>query len=131
MKSFTFESVTEGTKATRLIAKADELLATSADNITVVAELPAFQQRQEIDYLSTQATLTVCRLLHLARQSDAENLGVSEAGAAEHASVLFQVNHARVLEPKGSETVFARESHRFWPNVCVLSIPQARSKSDA
>ena len=95
-------------------------MATSADNVTAVAELLAFQPRQEIDYLSTQATLTVCRLLHLARQSDAENLGVSEAGAAEHASVLFQVNHARVLEPKGGESVFAKDTDRLWPNVRVI-----------
>ena len=95
-------------------------MATSADNITVVAELLAFQPRQEIDCLSTQATLTVCRLLHLARQRDAENLGVSEAGAAEHASVLFQVNHARVLEPKGGESVFAKDTDRLWPNVRVI-----------
>ena len=78
----------------RLIDKADALLATSAEHVTVVAELPAFQSRQEIDYRSTQATLTVCRLLHLARQSDQHE---SAAGAAEHASTLFQINHVRVL----------------------------------
>ena len=131
INSFAFEAVSEGTKATRLIAKAEELLATSAENVTVVSELPAFQPRQEVDYLCTQATLTVCRLLDLARQSDAENLGigVSTAGAAEHtsasgaaesASIVFQINHARVLEPKGSESVFAKETERLWPSVRVI-----------
>jgi len=131
INSFIFESLSEGTKATRLIAKADELLATRAENVTVVAELPAFQprERQEIDYRSTQATLTVCRLLHLARHSEAENLGLSATGAAEdalatgaaeHASVLFQINHVRVLEPKSGDNVFARETDRLWPNVRVI-----------
>ena len=116
MNSFTYESVTEGTKATRLIAKADELLATSAEHVTVVAELPVFQSRQEIDYRSTQATLTVCRLLQLARQIDQPE----PAGAAEHASTLFQINHVRVLEPKGGDSVFAKETDRLWPNVRVV-----------
>ena len=103
INSFIFESVSQGTKAMRLISKADQLLATPADHVTVVAELPVFQarERQEIDYRSQQAILTVCRLLHLARQSDAENIGLSAAGAAdqafatgaaEQASVLFQMN---------------------------------------
>ena len=113
--AFAFESVEEGTKAKRLITKAEALLATSPHNVTIVSELPVFQPRQEIDYLSMPATLTVCRLLHLARQSDAENIGLSAAGAAdqasatgaaEHASVLFQMNHVRVLEPKSGDSVF-------------------------
>jgi len=116
INSFMFESVSYGTKATRLIAKANELLATSPENVTVVAELPAFQSRQEIDYRSTQATLTVCRLLLLARQIDQPE----PAGAAEHASTLFQINHVRVLEPKGGDSVFAKETDRLWPNVRVV-----------
>ena len=106
-------------------------MATPADHVTVVAELPVFQarERQEIDYRSPQAILTVCRLLHLARQSDAENIGLSAAGAAdqafaigaaEQASVLFQMNHVRVLEPKSGDSVYARETDRLWPNVRVI-----------
>ena len=61
INSFAFESVRIGPKAERLIAKAGALLATNADNVTVVAELPTFQPKEEIDYVSPAATLTVCR----------------------------------------------------------------------
>ena len=95
-----------------------------------------FRRQQEIHYRSTQATLTVCRLLQLARQSDAENLGISAAGAAEHAStagaaehasVLFQINHVHILEKKAATVSLPRKQTDSGPT-CALSIPRARSR---
>ena len=120
INSFAFETVRIGPKAERLLAKADALLATNASNITVVTGLPAFQPKEEVDDLSPEATLTVCRLLHLARQGDSETQDVSSAGAAEHTPILFQINHARILEPKGLDSVFANNTNRLWPNMRVI-----------
>ena len=109
-QAFAFEAVRSGSKAERLLAKVDELLATDASSVTVVARLPEFQAHQAVDYMSEEATLTVTRLVHLARQSEWCSTGVpgpvddSPAGAAEHAEHLFQINHCRILEPKNKET---------------------------
>ena len=120
INSFAFETVRIGPKAERLLAKADALLATNASNVTVVAELPNFQPREKVDYPSPEATLTVCRLLHLARQGNSETHAASSADAAEHTPVLFQINHARILEPKGLDSVFASNTNRLWPNLRVI-----------
>ena len=64
--------------------------------------------------------MTVCRLLHLARQGDSETQDASSGGAAEHTPVLFQINHARILEPKGLDSVFANNTDRLWPNMRVI-----------
>ena len=118
--SFAFEAVRVGPKAERLLAQANTLLATDASNVTVVTELPVFQPREAIDYLSAKATLTVARLLHLARQDDSVILSGSSAGAAEHAPDLFQINHARILEPKPGEYVLTKHGERLWPNMRVI-----------
>ena len=85
INSFAFETVRIGPKAERLQGKTEALLATNASDVTVVAELLTFRPREEVDYLSPESTLTVCRLLHLARQGDSETQVASSAGAAEHA----------------------------------------------
>ena len=95
------------------------LLALTPDNVTAIAEIHVFRARPEINHRSEPATLTVCRLLGLLRQSDPENLGGVEACAAEPAQVVFQINHARVLEPKSGDNVFAKETDKLWPSVRV------------
>ena len=108
-----------------MASKAGALLSTETSQVTVVAELPAFESR-EIDYLSADATITVCRLLHFARQSgssgagDAQDTSNSGDGAAEHATLVFQMNHVRILEPKGGENVYTNKGDRLWPNVRVI-----------
>ena len=125
-EAFAFEIVRSGPKAERLLAKADALLATDASSVTVVTELPAFQAWEAVDYMSREATLTVTRLVHLARQGDLSSAGLSDPvdpspdGAAEHAVHLFQINHVRVLEPKGLEKVFTNNGERLWPNVRAI-----------
>ena len=41
-------------------------------------------------------------------------------GAAEHATLVFQMNHVRILEPKGGENVYTNKGDRLWPNVRVI-----------
>ena len=77
-----------------------------------------FQAREEIDYLSAKATLTVARLLHLARQDDSVILSGSSAGAAEHAPDLFQINHARILEPKPGENALEPRREALAQHAC-------------
>ena len=125
LDNFAFETVRVGAKAQRLASEAGKLLSTETSQVTVVAELPAFESR-EIDYLSADATITVCRLLHFARQSgssgagDAQDTSNSGDGAAEHATLVFQMNHVRILEPKGGENVYTNKGDRLWPNVRVI-----------
>lgn len=95
--SFVIETVRIVQKAERLLANADALLVTNASNAALVAELRPFKQtKQKVDHLSPEATLTVCRLLHLAHEGDSETQVASSAGAAELAPVQFQINHARI-----------------------------------
>ena len=87
--NFAFQTVRIGAKAERLASKADTLLSTETSQGTVVAELPVYESK-EVDYLSADATFTVCRLLHFARLSgfsgaaDVEDTGNPVDGAAEH-----------------------------------------------
>ena len=103
-----------------MLAQADALLAKDASSVTVVTELPEFHPREETDHVSAEAILTVTRLLHFARQPDSETLSPSADGAAEHAPTLYQINHARILEPKGLENVFTNNGDRLWPNLRVI-----------
>ena len=121
INSFAFETVRIGPKAERLLAKADALLAMNASNMTVVTELLAFQPKEPFYYFSPEATLAVCRFLHLARQGDSEAQD-SNAGAAEHTPILLQINHVRILEPKGLDSVFAHNTNRLWPNMRVIDV---------
>ena len=133
--NFAFQTVRIGAKAERLASKADTLLSTETSQVTVVAELPVYESK-EVDYLSADATFTVCRLLHFARISgsssaaDVADTGNSVDGAAEHATPgdsgaehatpVFQMNHVRILEPKGGQNVYTNKGDRLWPNLRLI-----------
>ena len=130
-QGFAFEEVRSGPKAERLLAKVDALLATETSSVSMVAELPQFQVQQDVDYANTQATLTVARLVQLARRNDGysnsvpDTANASTAGATEHAVPLFQINFCRILEPKTRTTYLpltAADSGRSYAS----SIRQAR-----
>ena len=109
-QGFAFEEVRSGPKAKRLLAKVDALLATETSSVSMVAELPQFHVQQDVDYANTQATLTVARLVQLARRNDGysdsvpDTANASTAGAKEHAVPLFQINFCRIQEPKTRTT---------------------------
>ena len=93
-------------------------IAGSTD-ITVVSEMPTYESTP-VDYLTMPSTFTVCRLLAYAIQAGG-SLMTSDThggGASEHG--LFQINHARIVAPKGNEDVFASGGERLFPSVQVI-----------
>ena len=112
-EKFSFEVCNEGTKASRLATNAATILSVDSSHVTVVAELPTFM-KQEVDYRSIDSTLTVCQLLRY----------VIEAGPAglpdgSDKPILFQINHARIIEPKARENHFTKDD-RLFPAVRVV-----------
>ena len=105
---------TEGARAERLQNNATVLAEKPTEEVMVVAELPAFV-RTEIDYLSVPGTVTACRLLDYVINAENSSPTVDTMGAT-----LFQINHARVLEPKANENVCTNAGDRLFPTVRVI-----------
>ena len=76
--------------------------------------MPTFAIK-EIDYLATQGTFTVCRLLDYTI-----NAGSSQMTPETTDTTVFQINHARVLEPKANENVCTNKGERLFPTVRVI-----------
>ena len=114
---FVFHKSTDNERADRLKQNA-EVIAGSTD-ITVVAEMPTFESTP-IDYVSMESTFTVCRLLAYVIQAGGSLMTSNSngGGASEHG--VFQINHARIVEPKGNEDVFASGGERLFPSVQVI-----------
>ena len=128
---FRFEICESGTKAERLRKEADRLLNTERTDVTVVAEIPLYAGShgksllEDLDYLGCQATLTVCRLMDYMIGAGAASVGgAASQGDAEKSlgndNALFQINHARILEPKTSSNVYTNAGDRLFPEVCVI-----------
>ena len=115
---FTFEICNEGAKANRLATNAATVLATDSRNITVVSELPTFAKK-DIDYRAVYSTLTVCRLLHYTLQAGPALMSVDEPDGSPEPTV-FQVNHARIIDPKAGERLLTNEGSRLFPTVRVV-----------
>ena len=114
---FVFHKSTNNERADRLKQNA-EVIAGSTD-ITVVTEMPTFESTP-IDYVSMESVFTVCRLLAYVIQAGGSLMTSNSngGGASEHES--FQINHARIVEPKGNEDVFASGGERLFPSVQVI-----------
>jgi hypothetical protein len=116
---FTFEICDEGTRAKRLAANAASVLSIDNSQITVVSELPTFVPYSEIDYRAIDGTLTVCRLLHYTMQAGPALMSADVPdGSAE--PTVFQINHARIIEPKAGENLLTNEGNRLFPTVRVV-----------
>ena len=115
---FFFHISTNNERADRLKQNASAIAGST--DITVVSEMPTFEAATPIDYLTMPSTFTVCRLLAYAIQAGG-SLVTSDThggGASEHG--LFQINHARIVEPKGNADVFASGGERLLPSVQVI-----------
>jgi hypothetical protein len=128
-EKFSFEICNIGTKAERLKSNAETLIATDSVNITVVSELPTFTDHlsnTKTDYLAIDSTFTVCRLLQYTVQAGPSFMDpdASGEGAAEHALEkdmrVFQINHARILEPKAGENLYTNAGDRLFPTMRVM-----------
>ena len=113
-EKFYFQICECGAKAERLKNNAAAITTTASDKITVVAEIPTFAKK-EIDYVATDGTLTVCRLLDYTI-----NAGSSVVMPDTTETTVFQINHARVLEPKANENVYTNTGDRLFPTVRVI-----------
>ena len=107
-EKFYFQICECGAKAERLKNNAAAITTTASDKITVVAEIPTFAKK-EIDYVATDGTLTVCRLLDYTI-----NAGSSVVMPDTTETTVFQINHARVLEPKANENVYTNTVDRLF-----------------
>ena len=114
---FFFHISTDNERADRLKQNAS-VIAGSTD-ITVVSEMPTFE-RTPIDYLTMESTFTVCRLLAYAIQAGGSLTTSDTHGGDASDHGLFQINHARIVEPKGNEDVFAGGGERLFPSVQVI-----------
>lgn len=114
---FFFHISINNERADRLKQNAS-VIAGSTD-ITVVSELPTFA-KGPIDYSAMESTFTVCRLLAYAIQAGGSLMTSDrhDGDASEHS--LFQINHARIVEPKGNEDVFESKGERLFPSVQVI-----------
>jgi len=95
--------------------------------VTVVAELPVYTgNTPAIDYSTSPATFTVCRLLRytIEELNSASANETSGDGATEHAlgkdTVVFQINHARIVEPKTGDNVCTNQGDRLFPECTVI-----------
>ena len=111
--NFTFHISTEGDKAQRLTTEASTI--TTSSEVTVVTEIPPFVAQEKKDYLSGPATITSCRLLAYMTE-----YGVYD----EHTPTeeIFQINHARVLEPKANDKLYTNDGERLFPLVRVMDV---------
>ena len=114
---FFFHISTDNERADRLKQNAS-VIAGSTD-ITVVSEMPTFE-RTPIDYLTMESTFTVCRLLVYTIQAGGSLTTSDTHGGDASDHGLFQINHARIVEPKGNEDVFASGGERLFPSVQVI-----------
>ena len=123
---FTFEICNVGSKAERLKTNAKTLIATDRVGITVVSELATYtSSSQNIDYATTDSNLTVCRLLKYAIEAGPGLMEADiDAGATEHThdkdTKVFQINHARMLEPKANENLLTKGGDRLFPTVRII-----------
>ena len=113
-EKFYFQICECGTRAERLKNNAVAITATDSDQITVVTEMPTFAKK-EIDYLATEGIFTACRLLDYTI-----NAGTSLMTPDTTDTTVFQINHARILEPKANVNVYTNAGDRLFPTVRVI-----------
>ena len=113
-EKFYFQIYGPSARADRLKDKAAAITNTASDQITVVAEMPTFEEKK-IDYLGTEGTFTVCRLLDYTINAGSSLMTPDTTG-----TTVFQINHARVLEPKANEKVYTNDGDRLFPTVRVI-----------
>ena len=113
-EKFYFRICECGAKAERLKNNAAASTTTDSDKITVVTELPTFVKK-EIDYLGTEGIFTVCRLLDYTITAGSSLMTPDTTD-----TTVFQINHARVLEPKANENLYTNAGDRLFPMVRVI-----------
>ena len=113
-EKFFFQISLDNERANRLRKSASDIA--DSEDITVVSEMPTFQST-ETDYVAMNSTFTICRLLAYTIQAGGS---LMMSHAQETRETVFQINHARIVEPKGNENVFTNNRERLFPLVQVI-----------
>ena len=113
-EKFYYYFSTFSARSERLKQNAASITGTASDQITVVAEMPTFTNK-EIDYVAAEGTFTVCRLLDYAINAGSHVLTPDSSD-----TTVFQINHVRVLEPKANEQIHTNDSDRLFPSVRII-----------
>ena len=106
VKNQTWWKPAAGTKCESMAAQAAAICDARAST-TDVATLPIFQPHESIDYISSMATLTACRLMDPTSASASNILG----DATEH---LYQLNHVYVVPPMKNDTIRTKDGTRLF-----------------
>ena len=101
---FRWAPCTSGARADELIANAASILD-STRAVTVISQIPEFEPREAEDYINVPASHTTCELLAATLRSGVELMQTQASGgdAAERTPALFQINHARIIEPSSRD----------------------------
>ena len=106
---FFFQISLDNERANRLRNSASGIAG--SQDVIVASEIPTFEATTtESDQFSMASTFSVCRLLACTIQA-----GGSLMASHGQETTVFQINHARILEPKGNEHVFTNNRERLFP----------------
>ena len=93
------------------MAKAESIL-NPIGTVTVISQIPEFEPREADDYITATATHTTCELLTATLRS-----GVA---LMEAQTTLFQINHARIIEPNVRDNLLTNNGERLFPLVRLV-----------
>ena len=105
------QTLSRGGNTIKLIEASTELKDRPPEEVTRIAGIPTVVPQQNADYLSPQATLTVCRVLREVHTRSPDEL---------LDPTLFQVNNVRIEEPEPGENHYATTGTHLFPKVDVV-----------
>ena len=108
---FRWAPCASGPRAEDLMAKAESIL-NPIGTVTVISQIPEFEPREADDYITVPATHTTCELLTATLRS-----GVA---LMEAQTTLFQINHARIIEPNVRDNLLTNNGERLFPLVRLV-----------
>ena len=114
---FRWAPCTEGPRAVELMAKAESILSLD-EAVTVISKIPEFEPREAEDYITVPATHTTCELLSATLRSGVALMQAQST--SEDKPTLFQINHARIIEPSGRDNLLTNNGERLFPLVRVV-----------
>ena len=105
-----------GDRADELIASAESILD-STRAVTVISQIPEFEPREADDYINVPASHTTCELLAATIRSGVELMQTQASGGddADKTPALFQLNHARIIEPSSRDNLLTTKQERIFP----------------
>ena len=90
--------------------------------VTVISEIAEFEPREAEDYITVPATHTTCELLAATLRSGVELMEAQSTprDQSDRKATLFQINHARIIEPSAGDNLLTNNGERLFPSVRVV-----------